>query len=145
MSLGMNPKTPPPWILAGWLLSATLIWPHKPGALPARVGPETPKIELLERGSVRELCLIPVLGARRAQSLVSSRGPEGLLPPLDDIPGIGPQTAEALRSFCGLGLGVPSDAGPRRQRLSTTHSRQRAAEPTRVEALELREELRGDS
>ena len=99
LSLGMNHKTSPPWILAGWLLSATLLRPYTPSALPARIGPATPDIELLERGSVRELCLIPGLGARRAQSLVSSRSTKGILPPFEDIPGIGPKTAETLRSF----------------------------------------------
>ncbi len=143
LSLSMKPKTAPPWILAGWLLTTTLLRAHTPRALPARVGPETPQNELLERGSVRELCLIPGLGARRAQSLVSSRGPGGLLPPLEDIPEIGPKTAEALRSFCVLG--VPGVAAPRWQRLTATHSRERAAEAARVETLKLGEELRGDT
>ena len=124
MSLGMNPKTAPPWILAGWLLSTTLHQPQTPAALPARVGPETSENQLLERGSVRELRVIPGLGARRAQSLVSSRSAAGLLPPLDDIPGIGPKTAETLRSYNGPDLGVPSDARPLRERLPATHSRE---------------------
>jgi hypothetical protein len=121
MSLGMNPKTTPPWILTGWLLSATLLFPHTPRALPVRIGSETPENELFVRGSVRELCVIPGLGARRAQSLVSSRSTKGILPPFEDIPGIGPKTAETLRSFLDRGLGVPSVTGLRRQRLSATH------------------------
>jgi len=141
----MNPKTAPPWILAGWLLSATLLRPHAPKVLPARIGPETPEHELLRRGSVRELCALPGLGALRAQSLISSRSPKGILPPLQDIPGIGPKTAEALQAFRDRSLGVPDAAAPRRQRLSTPHSGQRAAEAARVEALELGEELRGDA
>jgi hypothetical protein len=121
MSLGMNPKTTPPWILTGWLLSATLLFPHTPRALPLRIVSKTPENELFKRGSVRELCVIPGLGARRAQSLVSSRSTKGILPPFEDIPGIGPKTAETLRSFRDRGLSVPGVTGLRRQRLSATH------------------------
>ena len=121
LSLGMNPKTTPPWILTGWLLSATLLFPHTPRALPVRIGSETPESELFKRGSVRELCVIHGLGARRAQSLVSSRSAKGILPPFEDVPGVGPKTAETLRSFRDRGSGVPGVTDLRRQRLSTAH------------------------
>lgn len=133
----MNPKSSPAWILAGWLLAAASSRLPIPAALPARIGPEAAEHELLERGSVRELCAIRGLGARRAQALVSARSAQGALPPLEDIPGIGPKTAETLNAYRSLGLHVSGVADPGRQGLSTTNSGQGAPEAPRAEALKL--------
>ena len=143
-SLDMKSNSSPPWILAGWLLAQAISQPNIYSTLPARIGAETPRQELLERGSVRELTTIKGLGARRAQSLVVTRSLHGALPALEDIPGIGPKTAATLRSYGSQELGVSGVAEAWRQGLSATHSGQGAAEATRAEALELREELRRD-
>ena len=103
--------------------------------MPPRIGAATPERELLERGSVRELSVIPGLGAGRAQALVSSRTHCGALPPLEDIPGIGPKTAESLRAYLGLDLSLPGDAGGERR--PAAHGLERAAQTARAEALKL--------
>ena len=141
-SLGVDPKSTPARLLAGWLLSATALSLRGPSPLPPRIGAVTPARELLERGSVRELSVISGLGARRAQALVSSRAIDGGLPPLEEIPGIGPKTAESLRLFSSGGLSL--SGRPRRQGLPAAYGLERAAQPARAEALELGEELSRD-
>ena len=91
-----------PYLLVGWLLYAATLGTHKAALLPKRVGEATPFRELLGRGTARELRCFKGLGPKRAQALVDARSAEGELPPLEEIPGIGPRTASAMRASLSL-------------------------------------------
>ena len=98
----MNSPRFAPYFLTGWLLGAATLGPHKAAPLPERVSEATPLEELLWRGTVRELRRFKGLGPKRAQALVDARSAEGELPPLEEIPGIGPRTASAMRASLSL-------------------------------------------
>ena len=104
--------------LAGWLLVSALFHDHGESALPSRIEASTPHEELLRRGAVRELRALGGLGPKRAQAIVYARVQNGALPPLQEIPGIGPATAARIRSALSPNSGALSSSRSIRERLT---------------------------
>ena len=94
----MNSRCFAPYFLVGWLLGATTLGTQSPAPLPERISRPTPLEELLSHGTARELRRFKGLGPKRAQALIDARSAEGELPPLEEIPGIGPLTASTMRA-----------------------------------------------
>ena len=108
--------------LAGWLLVSTLFHDHGESALTSRIEASTPHEELLRRGAVRELRALGGLGPKRAQAIVYARVQNGALPPLQEIPGIGPATAARLRSDLSPNSRALSSSRCIRERLTPADS-----------------------
>ena len=107
-----------PYVLAGWLLAATLLAPpdREPGERLVRArapfGALDPPTRDADRMSPRELRRLPAIGPARAQAIARARWEEGLRggpESWDEVPGIGPETVRSiLRSGTTSSASSPS-------------------------------------